>query len=291
MAERVHVLGVDARAVAFALKLRQKAEVTVVADAADDLSSFNGATSIDATEHERAELQALLTAVDPSLVFAPARVVTSLGIVKEVRVRPVAALDLSQVKNAICVGFHGWREWSAHVVADGLQKSGVKTEVLNVQLHGASPDASWHQMRVRLQDVTFRDALVRALKPRLGDAQVLMPPLLGVSSTGLPMAQALGNELGVEPSRFGEAVATAPSLFGEGHRTAVLEALRARAPSSALGAELAQSRVYVFTSRARAWLSERALDKVTCHLARQSVGAGWLSGYRDAVAVESQWPR
>ncbi len=291
MAERIHVLGVDARAVAFALTLRQKAEVTVIADAADDLASFNGATTFDATDAERTALQALIAVADPSLVFASARVVTSLGIVRHVHVRPAASLELSHVKKVLCVGFLGWREWSAQVVADGLQKSGIAAEVLNVQLHGVSPDASWHQMRVRLQDVTFRDDIVRALKARLDEAHVLMPPMLGVSSTGLPIARALGNELGVAPSRFGEAVATAPTLFGEAHRVRVLEALGAREPSSALSAELAHSRVFVFTSRAKAWLTERALEKVTCHLQRQPVGAGWLAGHRDALAWESQWVR
>ena len=296
MSKRLFVLGLDARATTFALRLRDRAELTLVADAADELVAFGGATTFrDAADV--ANVAALLAPLDDALVFGRARVVTALGVVRDVDVRPARALAFPGPKRVLCVGFAGWREWSAARVADGLRSAGVPAEAVNVQLFGAAPDASWPQMRERLMDTAFRGELVDALKPKLdGRALVLMPPLLGETTTGLSMTQALGNECGIDPARVGEAIATAPALFGERHAERVARALMARSPISELADALKDGDVHVFTTRAKGWLSARASSKVTFHgaaidrrLARLSFADAWVAGLRDAEAVERSW--
>lgn len=291
----VYVLGLDAAATTFALQLKKHAVVHVVADAADDLRSFAGAATLphDNADEQR-DIEALLVPADSELVFHRARVVSAMGFVRDVHVRPARALDLSHARRVLVVGFSGWREWSAELVTKGLVAAGIAAEPLVVQRFGAAADASWHGMRARMTDVHFRGEIVDALKPALkDDALVLMPPLLGETSTGLPMQRALGNECGVDPGRFGEAIATAPSLFGEGHAERIARALGATAPRSDLGAVMKTADVHVFTTRAKAWLSERATHKVHDHTnsGAKTIGDKWAAGFRAAREVEAQWAR
>jgi hypothetical protein len=184
-------------------------------------------------------------------------------------------------------------------VASGLGAAGVDAEPVLVQLFGSAPDASFSAMRARLTDVHFRGEIADALKPKLGDdALVLFPPILGETSTGLPMTQAFANECGVLADRFGEAIATAPALFGEAHKERICRVLSVRGPAPDLGGELGAADVHVFTSRAKRWLSERASHKVTFHgaarersLGRMSIGQAWTAGYRAARALEQRWQR
>jgi hypothetical protein len=267
----------EAAAMAWALQKRG-IDVALVEDGGDLLAGFGGATRVET------DVSALLADVDPALVTGEALVASALGVVRAVNVAHRALLRLQKGERVHVVGFLGWREWSAGLIAEGLEAAGVPATVVNAQLFGASADASFSQLARRMTDVQFRAAVATGLE---GAKRVLLPPILGTTTTGVPVQEAFGIELGAV---VGMAVATTPSPIGEAHLDNVRRALPLLAAPEFLreGDDLViagrRGRVLAFGPKAHERL--RKLDAAAPSPARnveyvtapRALGEAWCSG-------------